>query len=98
MSEEEKKAIEYWRYIRDTQIYDGYKGQVYAVALLNLIEKQQKELNQEKENSNTQYHLGFSRGQIEMNKTWEDKIREKIEELKNGTYDAKIILQNLLEE
>jgi len=27
-----------------------------------------------------------------------DKIREKIEELSNGTYDAKIILQELLEE
>ena len=26
------------------------------------------------------------------------KIKEKIEELKNGTYDAKIILQQLLEE
>ena len=26
------------------------------------------------------------------------KVREKIEELKNGTYDAKIILQQLLED
>lgn len=43
ISDEEKKAIEYWQYIRDTQIYDGYKGQVYAVALVNLIEKQSKE-------------------------------------------------------
>ena len=40
MTDEEKKAIEYWQYIRDTQIYDGYKGQVYAVELLSLIEKQ----------------------------------------------------------
>ena len=44
ISEEEKKAKEYWQYIRDTQIYDGYKGQVYAVVLLNLVEKQEKEL------------------------------------------------------
>ena len=46
MSEEEKRAIEYWQYIRDTQIYDGYKGHVYSVVLLNLINKQQKEIEQ----------------------------------------------------
>ena len=42
ITEEEKKAIEYWEYIRDTQIYDGYKGQVYAVEV-NLITKLQEE-------------------------------------------------------
>jgi len=31
------------------------------------------------------------------NKMWEDKIKAKIEEVKDGTYDAKIVLQSLLE-
>ena len=30
-------------------------------------------------------------------KKWEDKIKTKIEEVKDGTYDAKIVLQSLLE-
>lgn len=30
-------------------------------------------------------------------KKWEDKIKAKIEEVKDGTYDAKIVLQSLLE-
>ena len=61
MSEEEaiyneKEAIEYWKYIRDTQIYDGYKGQVYAVALLNLVEKQQKIIDKMAEQLTTPVH------------------------------------------
>ena len=31
------------------------------------------------------------------NKKWEDKIKAKIEEVKDGTFDAKIVLQSLLE-
>ena len=31
------------------------------------------------------------------NKKWKDKIKAKIEEVSNGTYDAKIVLQSLLE-
>ena len=30
-------------------------------------------------------------------KKWKDKIKAKIEEVKDGTYDAKIVLQSLLE-
>lgn len=54
MIEEEKKAIEYWEYIRDTQFYDGYKGQRYAVVLLNLIQKQQMEIEHLKEKRENQ--------------------------------------------
>lgn len=36
--------------------------------------------------------------ECDINKKWKDKIKSKIEELKDGTYDAKIILQKLLEE
>lgn len=50
MSEEEKQAIEYWK--RDIEFYH-YNTQLaseyYAQIILNLIEKQQKELEQEKE-------------------------------------------------
>ena len=50
MSEEEKQAIEYWK--RDIELYH-YNTQLaseyYAQIILKLIEKQQKELEQEKE-------------------------------------------------
>ena len=42
------------------------------------------------------YHYGL--GWIDCNYTWKMKIREKIKELGNGTYDARIILEKLLED
>ena len=33
----------------------------------------------------------------DVDKKWKDKIKAKIEEVSNGTYDAKIVLQSLLE-
>ena len=33
----------------------------------------------------------------DVDKKWKDKIKAKIEEVKDGTYDAKIVLQSLLE-
>ena len=33
----------------------------------------------------------------EINEEWNDKIKAKIEEVKDGTFDAKIVLQSLLE-
>ena len=40
----------------------------------------------------------FINGYFKENFIPKSKVKEKIEELKNGTYDAKIILQQLLEE
>ena len=40
----------------------------------------------------------FINGYFKENFIPKSKIKEKIEELKNGTYDAKIILQQLLED
>ena len=40
----------------------------------------------------------FANGFFKENFIPKSKVKEKIEELKNGTYDAKIILQQLLEE
>lgn len=36
--------------------------------------------------------------EIENNYISKDRIREKLKEIENGTYDAKIILEQLLEE
>ena len=107
MSEEEKQAIEYWQYIRDTQIYDGYKGHVYSVVLLNLINKQQKEIEQLNEIKQqicneeliTKYY-------VKENFISKDKIRKKFLEAK-GLYERGVhpqaqytmkLLQELLEE
>lgn len=43
------------------------------------------------------YGKGFFEGQMRERKYWKDKIKAKIEEVKDGTYDAKIVLQSLLE-
>ena len=40
----------------------------------------------------------FANGFFKENFIPKSKVKEKIEELKNGTYDAKIILQQLLED
>lgn len=45
-----------------------------------------------------QYSKVIELVECDINKKWKDKIKSKIEELKDGTYDAKIILQKLLEE
>lgn len=87
MSEEEKKAIEYLK---------EYKDIVYKLpfkTILNLIDKQQKEIEELKKyikkNAKENYFTG--------KEYYENKIREKIKEVSNGTYDAKIILEQLLE-
>lgn len=63
--------------------------------LLNLIEKQSKEIeelnksDESKEQSSMKYYNLY--------KELVDKIKAKIEEVKDGTYDAKIVLESLLE-
>lgn len=97
MSEEEKKAIAHLEWLLDDEILAS-EDEPYIEIILNLIEKLQKELNQEKEKNKEleQQYDKLSKYFIE-NHISKDKIKEKIEELKNGTYDAKIILQKLLE-
>jgi hypothetical protein len=106
----------------------------YFSRIVNLIEKQSKEieeLKREKETNQQMIHLaetqilGYGQGykdglnkettateivarerenQIiyegmkhKINMEWVFKIKAKIEEVSNGTYDAKIVLQSLLE-
>lgn len=95
----EREAIEYWQYIRDTQIYDGYKGQVYAVTLLNLTKKQKKEIDELKEkNENLSDALNNS---INIKKYWvnKDKIKEilGIEE-ETDTEEILSLLQTIVSE
>lgn len=67
-------------------------------AISNII-AENKELKEEIEElkKNNGYHLGFIDGRIAKRYEMEDKIKTKIEEVKDGTYDAKIVLQSLLE-
>ena len=61
--------------------------------LLNLIEKQSKEIEELKK------YEKYYEEMEEVNKKFiaVDKIKAKIEEVTNGTYDAKIVLESLLE-
>ena len=101
MSDEEKKAIE--RLI----IYkDKIKDELYPIldfeeekaigVVLNLIEKQSKEIEELKK---PKYVINYKTNEITKltnDFVSKDKIKAKIEEVKDGTYDAKIVLQSLL--
>ena len=100
LSDEEKKALERIDYIQDFIIENGqYNADVndmeYFSRIVNLIEKQSKEIeelnksDESKEQSSMKYYNLY--------KELVDKIKAKIEEVKDGTYDAKIVLQSLLE-
>ena len=62
--------------------------------LLNLIEKQYKEIEELKQEKEYLNCIIESDKDNYINK---DKIKAKIEEVKDGTFDAKIVLQSLLE-
>lgn len=65
--------------------------------LLNLIEKQSKEIEELKK---PKYIINFKTNEITKltnDFVSKDKIKAKIEEVKDGTYDAKIVLESLLE-
>lgn len=82
---------------------------ILAKALLNLIEKQYKEIEELKEKNKTLKSLQNDTNGLYIEMTErknyferelqkvEYKIKAKIEEVKDGTYDAKIVLQSLLE-
>ena len=97
LSDEEKKAIEN---LKGTYWYVGEEGLEENIKIvLNLIEKQQKEIERLEARK---YMLNAETGEISQipidnNYISKDKIKAKIEEVKDGTYDAKIVLQSLLE-
>ena len=95
LSNEEREAkLELSRYIYGKNLVKDDIVE-YLCIIFALIKKQSKEIEELKANKG--YHLGFIDGGIAKRYEYEDKIKAKIEEVKDGTYDAKIVLQSLLE-
>lgn len=108
MSDEEKKAIEVikglavyyddYSLLDEEEIEENEEVNNSINIVINLIEKQSKEIEELKENNG--YHLGFIDGGIAKRYEYEDKIKAKIEEIDmTGEigYLVKGILQSLLE-
>ena len=107
MSDEEKKAIvelnhfsnmtAYWK----QEEYTNSEIDNYIKIVLNIVEKQQKEIEELKDKySDEKIRNTIIKRYREVNEkdyVSKDKIKAKIEELKDGTFDAKIVLQELLE-
>ena len=106
LSDEEKEAIEKlsgkknettWddtiRQIKREEIKDVVvTRQKYITVVLKLIKKQSKEIEELKEkNKNLNWYFKNQKD----NFVHKDKIKAKIEEVKDGTFDAKIVLQSL---
>lgn len=89
LSDEERKVMD------SLKVISEYAGDNYLAKehrrklklLIELVEKQQKEIEELKE----------VKWYYEISRVPKDKIKAKIEEVSNGTYDAKIVLQSLLE-
>jgi len=89
MTDEEKKEYEELKSL----LYTGTISQYGKRKLIDMFEKQQKEIEELKK------YEKYYEEMEEVNKKFiaVDKIKAKIEEVSNGTYDAKIVLQSLLE-
>lgn len=74
-----------------------YEANENCIKYEKIVEKQQKEIEELKEKIGDE-KIFIQFGEIIEKKRWKNKIKAKIEEIKDGTYDAKIILQKLLEE
>ena len=108
LSDEEKILTKKLRYCEQEYEQDGYLsvGKFEAIKeAVNLIEKQSKEIEELKE-KNRQSKMRIVQLENEITARIEDvnqyytpndKIKAKIEEVKDGTYDAKIVLESLLE-
>ena len=98
MTDKEKKAIELLKQPIDFSLSYYYKRENAIDTILNLIEKQQKEIEELKK---PKYVINCETNEITKltnDFVSKDKIKAKIEEVKDGTYDAKIVLQSLLED
>ena len=116
MSDEEKKEYEELKSL----LYTGTISQYGKRKLIEIIEKQSKEIEEYKKqldlDNECEIALNskvmdlekeieelkdtrsiFNMGRRSYKNEIEGKIKAKLEELKDGTYDAKIVLQSLLE-
>lgn len=92
MNEEEKKAIEKIDYIQDFIIEHGqYDADIndmeYFSKILNLIKKQQKEIEDKKEEMYAIARANYIIGQTDERSLWFKKINEKIEKLEQEKKD-----------
>lgn len=106
MSEEEQKAIEYltnkveiWKkqrsnYANSDIVYEIDDENKQIQALLNLIDKQQKEIEELKEEHNSKYYHTIKLKELEkeINNDWENKIKSEIKELELMTLDDYIFV------
>lgn len=110
MSEEEMKVVDYWKnYMEILHWNTQLVSEHHMKVLLDLIEKQSKEIEELKENNKKYIDLHYvpyeqyTSKLNESNKKWKDIIKAKIEELKQKKYilssrESEIeILQSLLE-
>lgn len=126
MSEEEKEALNFFENkeysftceVPKKELYEAlgieetdFETEVIRInTLINLIKKQQIEIEKLKDKNKTlenllqgnlyEMYLYYKElaGKYQANCISKDTIREKIIELENGSYDAKIILRKLLVE
>ena len=97
LSEEEKEIIKFLKTFVKTNIDYCKLEKNDVLAVLNLIEKQSKEIEEIKNQEATQRKINELLVQRYSNSISLQKIKDKIEEVKDGTYDAKIVLQSLLD-
>lgn len=100
LSDEERQAIDNMKslllYSKEHEYFSPFQEQEIddMNIVLNIIEKQSKEIE---ELENADLTTVYLNGVYDGEKKVEDKIKAKIEEVKDGTFDAKIVLQSLLE-
>lgn len=108
MTDEEKKAIEYWKtHMKILHWNTQLASEHYIKVLLDLIEKQQKEIEELKEECKEVVCVPegtcFMLEPKDVDKKWKDKIKAKIKELEKGNKNTFIrgekilVLQSLLE-
>ena len=94
MSDEEKKEYEKLKSL----LYTGTISQYGKRKLIDMFEKQQKEIEELKDESK-EYQIGFAQGCYEKDLDWKDKIKAKIEEVEQWElYNMKIPKLSTLDE
>ena len=94
LSDEEKKEYEKLKSL----LYTGTISQYGKRKLIDMFEKQQKEIEELKDESK-EYQIGFAQGCYEKDLDWKDKIKAKIEEVEQWElYNMKIPKLSTLDE
>ena len=102
LSDEEKEAIEVLQYVKNKSPFifwyedKPYNRKETINTILNLIEKQQKEIEELKEERLTLFDTTV-KNSIKINdKKWKDKIKAKIEDLKENSNGDDFNLTNVI--